>query len=64
MKITFKSYGNHSTATADGLRSYEFQAGETVSVPEDVAAYFIGAGIAVPATAERATKSKGETATK
>jgi hypothetical protein len=64
MKITFNSYGNYQIATADGPQSYEYQAGTTASVPEDVAAYFIGAGVAVPATAERATKSKGETATK
>lgn len=64
MKITFRSYGNIQLASADGLKTYEHQAGETVTLPEDIATQFIASGVAIPAVAERATKSKGETATK
>lgn len=64
MKITFRSYGHIQLATAEGVKSYEHQAGETVTLPEDVATQFINSGVAIPAVAERTTKAKGETATK
>lgn len=64
MKLTFKSYGNIQTATADGITTYEFEAGKTADVPDDVAALFLASGVAEPAKAERTVKPKGETATK
>lgn len=64
MKITFLSYCNIQVASADGLKTYEHQAGETVTVPTDLATYFLNAGIAQPAQTEKASKVKGETATK
>lgn len=64
MRIHFKSYGHVQLATAAGLKSYEHEAGSTVDVQDDVAALFINSGVAEPAKAERATKDKGETATK
>lgn len=64
MRITFTSYANLQIATADGLKTYEFQVGETATVPEDIAAQFLASGVAEPAKAEKAVKPKGETATK
>lgn len=64
MKITFTAYGNIQTATADGLKTFEYEAGETVTVDAEVAALFIQSGVAIPAAVERAVKPKGETATK
>lgn len=64
MKLTFRSYGNVQTATTDGIKVYEFEAGKTADVPDDVAALFLSAGVAEPAKAERAVKPKGETADK
>lgn len=64
MKIKFISDAVLNLATADGPVDYRHAAGEIATVPEDIAAIFIGQGIAEPIAAERATKSKGETATK
>lgn len=64
MRITFTSYGNIQAATAEGLKTFEHEAGETVTLPEDIAALFIQHGVARPAAAERAVKAKAETATK
>ncbi len=64
MKITFIAYGNIQLATADGLKTFEHQAGDTATLPEDIAAQFIASGVAQPAKAERTVKAKGETATK
>lgn len=64
LRIKFTSYGNIQLATATGLETFEYQPGETAEVPNDVAALFIDAGVAAPVTTERATKPKGETATK
>lgn len=64
MKITFTADAFVQLATAEGVKEYRGVAGETLSVPEDIAAHFIGLGQAEPAKAERAVKAKGETATK
>lgn len=64
MKITFTAYGHIQTATADGIQTFEYQPGETVTVDAEVAAMFIESGVAIPAAVERAVKPKGETATK
>lgn len=64
MKIVFTSDASLHIATAEGPQVYEYRAGETANVPDDIAALFINAGQAEPAKAERAVKAKGETATK
>jgi hypothetical protein len=64
LRIHFISYGNIQTASEDGVTAYEYEAGLTANVPEDIAALFIANGVAEPAKAERAVKDKGETATK
>ena len=65
MRITFNAYGNIQAATADGIQTFEHEAGATVELPADIAALFIESGVATPAPkAERAVKAKGETATK
>lgn len=64
MKITFVSDANLHLASAEGPTSYEFKAGDTASVPADIATYFINGGYAKPAGSEKASKAKGETATK
>lgn len=64
MKISITADHAIQIAGADGLKEYAFKAGETVTVPDDIATLFIAAGAAEPAKAERATKGKGETATK
>jgi len=64
MKLEFRSYGNIQTATADGLTTYEFEAGSTADVPDEIATLFINSGVAEPAKATRATKPAGEKATK
>lgn len=64
MKITFITDANLHLASAEGTKSYDFKAGETANVPADVAAYFINGGYAKAVGAEKATKAKGETATK
>ena len=51
-------------ATADGVAEYRGTNGETISLPDDIAAQFITAGVAAPIAAERATKPAGKTATK
>ena len=64
MKIVFITAASLQTATADELKTYEYNAGDTATVPDEIAALFIEAGQAEPAKAERAVKAKGETATK
>lgn len=64
MRITFIIDAFVQLATGEGVKEYRGVAGETLSVPEDVASHFIELGQAEPAKAERAVKSKGETATK
>lgn len=64
MKLTFTSYANIQTATADEINTYEFEAGVMADVPDEVAVLFIESGVAQPAKATRATKTDGETATK
>ena len=64
MKITFTAYGNIQLAGENGLETYEFQAGDTATLRQDIATLFINQGIAKPVTSDRATKSKGETADK
>lgn len=65
MKITFTAEGNIQLATAEGVVTHFYEAGQTVDLPEDIAALFLGQGVAERAkTAEKATKAKGETATK
>lgn len=64
VKITFTTDAQLHLATGDGPIEYDFKAGETASVPADIAALFINAGQAQPAAAEKATKAKGETSTK
>jgi hypothetical protein len=48
-------------ATADGIKVYEGKAGDTLTLPEDIAALFISAGAG---EAVKVVKAKGETATK
>lgn len=64
MKITFTADAAIHLATADGPVVYDYKAGDTATVPADIAAMFISAGQAIPAAAEKASKAKGETATK
>lgn len=64
MKITFTTDASLHIATADGPQSYDYKAGDTATVPDDIAALFINAGQAEPVKTERAVKGKGETATK
>ena len=64
MKIIFTADAALHIAKADGPAVYEYKAGETATVPDDIATLFINAGQAEPAKAERAVKAKGETATK
>jgi hypothetical protein len=65
MKLLLTADYEIQLATADGTIVHGGKAGDTITVPEDVAALFITAGVAegVKST-ERATKAKGETATK
>lgn len=64
MRITFSTDAHLNIATAEGPKDYSFKSGETAQVPADIAALFIAAGQAAPAAAEKAAKTKGETATK
>lgn len=64
MKLQFKSYGNIQTATADGTKTYEYEANSIVDVPDEIAVLFINAGVAEQAKTTRATKPAGEKATK
>jgi hypothetical protein len=64
MKLIFIADASLHIAGADGFKAYDYKAGETATVPDDIAAMFIAAGHATPAKAERAVKAKGETATK
>lgn len=57
VKITFTAYGNIQTATAEGLKSHEYEAGETVTVSDDLAVMFIQSGVAIPATSGKPTKA-------
>lgn len=65
MKILLTSDYSLQVGTADGITVYEGKAGETLTVPDDIAVMFFNAGAAEPVKAtEKATKAKGETATK
>jgi hypothetical protein len=64
VKLKFTTDATLNLATGDGPVTYDFKAGETATVPADIAAMFISAGQAEPVAAEKATKAKGETATK
>lgn len=48
MRVHFTDYGNIQAATADGTRTFEHQAGESVDLPADIAALFIQHGVAQP----------------
>ena len=64
MKLLFIADANIQTATADGMTTHAYTAGQTADVPADIAALFISQGVAEPAKAEKAVKPKAETATK
>ena len=65
MKILLTNDYSLHIGTAEGVVVYEGRAGETLTVPDDVAVLFFNAGAAEPVkTAEKAVKTKGETATK
>lgn len=63
MKLLFTAYGNIQTATEDSSETYEFNAGDKVDVPDEIAALFLNYGVAEPVKATKATKTAGETAT-
>lgn len=65
MKLLLNADYEVQIVTAEGNAVYGGKAGETIIVPQDVAALFIEAGVAEGVkSSERATKNKGETATK
>ena len=64
MKIVLTADTALHIANADGVAVYEGKAGDTLTVPADIAALIIGSGQATPAAAEKASKAKGETNTK
>ena len=65
MKLILTADYEVHLATADGSVVYGGKTGETITVPADIAELFITAGVAEGVkSAERATKAKGETATK
>lgn len=65
MKILLTADYSLHVANADGAHIYGGAKGETIDVPADIAALFVEAGVAEGVKAsERASKAKGETATK
>lgn len=57
MKIKFTAYGNIQTATADDITTYEYEAGATADVADDIAALFVSTGVAEPVKTARASKT-------
>lgn len=65
MRLTFTQDAIVQIGNAEGVTSHEHRSGETVDLPDDVAAIFLAQGSAIPAPkVERATKPAGKTASK
>ena len=64
MKITMLTAHEIEVGNADGIRTYNGSAGQTLDFPAEIAAMFLASGAARPADAERATRAKGEKATR
>lgn len=64
MRLKITSDSNIQVGNAEGVTAYELRAGDTVELPEDIAALALAQGVGEPVKADRATKAAGETATK
>ena len=64
MRLTFSADAEIQTGNAEGIVVHRHRAGETVEVPDDVAAMFLEQGAAAPAKAERSVRPRGQRAVK